>query len=236
MKSCCGVSGTDRYPLGCLRPQPSTAVGEYSEGEHLLQRSALRLLGRTAHEVGLQNCLSVGTNSCFLFTFSNPHAHWLIRRSSFSPKGSTLYLGRSFRHQAGSAGRGDETFGSALSERSATSLTTRWRRSSQLQEASIPRIPETALNTEDRQEFTRGPEIIETRADSLNCFLQTHHQLTQMPPSLTPSLPGAHFAAAACSDGTSTFVEFGITLERANMQARVPKKSRPHKKSRQEGR
>jgi nitrogen fixation/metabolism regulation signal transduction histidine kinase len=38
------------------------------------------------------------------------------------------------------------------------------------------------LSAEQRQDFERGLEIVETRAGSLNRFLQAYRQLTQMPP------------------------------------------------------
>ena len=38
------------------------------------------------------------------------------------------------------------------------------------------------MNVEQRQDFERGLEIIETRSASLNRFLQAYRQLAQMPP------------------------------------------------------
>jgi two-component system nitrogen regulation sensor histidine kinase NtrY len=38
------------------------------------------------------------------------------------------------------------------------------------------------LNSEERQDFERGLEIIESRAAALNRFLQAYRQLAQMPP------------------------------------------------------
>jgi nitrogen fixation/metabolism regulation signal transduction histidine kinase len=43
------------------------------------------------------------------------------------------------------------------------------------------RISRAALSAEEKQDFGRGLEIIETRADSLNRFLQAYRQLAQMP-------------------------------------------------------
>jgi nitrogen fixation/metabolism regulation signal transduction histidine kinase len=44
------------------------------------------------------------------------------------------------------------------------------------------RLPATNLNADQRQDFERGLGIIETRAASLNRFLQAYRQLAQMPP------------------------------------------------------
>ncbi len=44
------------------------------------------------------------------------------------------------------------------------------------------RIAQTEFSQQERQDFVRGLEIIETRAASLNRFLQAYRQLAQMPP------------------------------------------------------
>jgi two-component system nitrogen regulation sensor histidine kinase NtrY len=44
------------------------------------------------------------------------------------------------------------------------------------------RLPDTTMSAEQRQDFERGLEIIETRSASLNRFLQAYRQLAQMPP------------------------------------------------------
>jgi two-component system, NtrC family, nitrogen regulation sensor histidine kinase NtrY len=44
------------------------------------------------------------------------------------------------------------------------------------------RLPQTGLNPDERHDFERGLEIIETRSASLNRFLQAYRQLAQMPP------------------------------------------------------
>jgi nitrogen fixation/metabolism regulation signal transduction histidine kinase len=44
------------------------------------------------------------------------------------------------------------------------------------------RVPQSALNLEEQEDFGRGLEIIESRAAALNRFLQAYRQLAQMPP------------------------------------------------------
>ena len=57
-----------------------------SAGEKLLQMPSVRLLGRTASEIGLQSCLSAPREALVPLP-SSPTARWLVRRSSFRQKG-----------------------------------------------------------------------------------------------------------------------------------------------------
>src|ERR1700726_1152953 len=58
-----------------------------SAGERLLERPSVRLLGRTAKEIGLDRCLSVESGTLVPLRFHDPNARWLVRRSSFRQKG-----------------------------------------------------------------------------------------------------------------------------------------------------
>src|SRR5258708_24787695 len=58
-----------------------------SAGERLLQEPSVRLLGRTAKEIGLDKCLSVESGTLVPLHFHDPNARWLGRRSSFRQKG-----------------------------------------------------------------------------------------------------------------------------------------------------
>ncbi|HSS99984.1 MAG TPA: ATP-binding protein, partial [Terriglobales bacterium] len=51
------------------------------------------------------------------------------------------------------------------------------------------RITRAALSMEEKQDFGRGLEIIETRADSLNRFLQAYRRLAQMPSPVLRQVP-----------------------------------------------
>src|SRR5439155_19515291 len=148
--------------------------------ERLLQQASPRLLGRTANELGLKACLSAENASVVPLRF-NSDARWFVRRSSFRQRGvpHTLVVlsdvSRALREE----------------ERRA------WQRlirvmGHQLNNSLAPiksiagslnaRLSTTTLAADERQDFERGLEIIETRAASLNRFLQAYRHLAQMPP------------------------------------------------------
>ena len=152
-----------------------------SAGERLLQQPAVRLLGRPAAEIGLQDSLSVANETLLSFSVVNPNARWLVRRSSFRQSGvpHTLVVlsdvSRALREEERSAWQrlvrvlGHELNNSLAPIKSiAGSLNAR--------------VAEAQLTIQERQDFTRGLEIIESRAASLNRFLQAYRQLAQMPP------------------------------------------------------
>jgi nitrogen fixation/metabolism regulation signal transduction histidine kinase len=150
-------------------------------GEKLLQQAAVRLLGRSADEIGLGECLDAANEALIAVPANSSSARWLVRRSKFREKGvpHTLVVlsdvGRALREEERSAWQrlirvlGHELNNSLAPIKSiAGSLSTRLR--------------ETQLNPEDRRDFERGLAIIETRTASLNRFLQAYRQLAQMPP------------------------------------------------------
>ena len=150
-------------------------------GEKLLQQAAVRLLGRSADEIGLTECLDALNEALIAVPANSSSARWLVRRSKFREKGvpHTLVVlsdvGRALREEERSAWQrlirvlGHELNNSLAPIKSiAGSLSTR--------------IRETQLNPEDRRDFERGLAIIETRTASLNRFLQAYRQLAQMPP------------------------------------------------------
>ncbi len=162
-----------------------------SAGERLLQQPAVRLLGRTAEEIGLGPCLAAESETLVPLHFSSPNARWQVRRSSFRQKGvpHTLIVlsdvSRALREEERSAWQrlirvlGHELNNSLAPIKSiAGSLLTQ-----------VSRVP---LEAAQRQDFERGLAIIETRAASLNRFLQAYRQLAQMP---APVLRRAGFAA-----------------------------------------
>jgi two-component system, NtrC family, nitrogen regulation sensor histidine kinase NtrY len=150
-------------------------------GEKLLQQAAVRLLGRSADEIGLTECLDAANEALIAVPANGSSARWLVRRSKFREKGvpHTLVVlsdvGRALREEERSAWQrlirvlGHELNNSLAPIKSiAGSLSTR--------------LAETQLNPEDRRDFERGLAIIETRTASLNRFLQAYRQLAQMPP------------------------------------------------------
>ena len=150
-------------------------------GEKLLQQPAVRLLGRTADEIGLADCLRAANEALVALPASSSSARWLVRQSKFREKGvpHTLVVlsdvSRALREEERSAWQrlirvlGHELNNSLASIKSiAGSLSSR--------------LAETELNPDHRRDFERGLAIIEARTASLNRFLQAYRQLAQMPP------------------------------------------------------
>ena len=150
-------------------------------GEKLLQQAAVRLLGRTADEIGLADCLRAADEALVALPASSSSARWLVRQSKFREKGvpHTLVVlsdvSRALREEERSAWQrlirvlGHELNNSLAPIKSiAGSLGSR--------------LAETELNPEQRRDFERGLAIIEDRTASLNRFLQAYRQLAQMPP------------------------------------------------------
>jgi two-component system, NtrC family, nitrogen regulation sensor histidine kinase NtrY len=152
-------------------------------GERLLQQSAVRLLGRTADELGLADCLSAASEALVALPASSS-ARWLVRQGRFREKGvpHTLVVlsdvSRALREEERSAWqRLIRVLGHELNN-SLTPIKS-------IAGSLSARLAEAQLNPEHRQDFERGLAIIEARTASLNRFLQAYRQLAQMPP---PSL------------------------------------------------
>ncbi len=154
-----------------------------SAGARLLQQSSVRLLGRTAEQIGLAGCLTAENETLVPLPFQSPNARWLVRRSAFRERGvphSLIVLsdvGRALREQERSAWqRLIRVLGHELNN----SLTPIKSIAGSLSAQIANAVPHTG----QRQDFERGLAIIETRADNLNRFLQAYRQLAQMPPPL----------------------------------------------------
>jgi two-component system nitrogen regulation sensor histidine kinase NtrY len=152
-----------------------------SAGERLLQLPPVRLLGRTADEIGLAACLAAENESIVPLQFHSPNARWMVRRSSFRQKGvphSLVVLSdvsRALREEERSAWqRLIRVLGHELNN----SLTPIKSIAGSLSSQTANAVSDPS----QRQDFERGLAIIETRADSLNRFLQAYRQLAQMPP------------------------------------------------------
>jgi len=150
-------------------------------GEKLLQQAAVRLLGRTADEIGLADCLGAASDAVVVLPANTSSARWLVRQSTFREKGvpHTLVvlsdISRALREEEHNAWQrlirvlGHELNNSLAPIKSiAGSLNAL--------------LAETQLNPEHRRDFERGLAIIEARTASLNRFLQAYRQLAQMPP------------------------------------------------------
>jgi two-component system nitrogen regulation sensor histidine kinase NtrY len=150
-------------------------------GEKLVQQAAVRLLGRTADEIGLADCLSVASESLVALPANTSSVRWLVRQSKFREKGvpHTLVVlsdvSRALREEERSAWqRLIRVLGHELNNSLAPIKS--------IAGSLGGRLAETQLNPEQRRDFERGLAIIEDRTASLNRFLQAYRQLAQMPP------------------------------------------------------
>jgi nitrogen fixation/metabolism regulation signal transduction histidine kinase len=150
-----------------------------SAGEKLLRRSSAELLGRSAAELGLEECLAVDNEALISLGFGGA-ARWFVRRSNFRQQGipHTLVVlsdvSRALREEERRAWqRLIRVIGHELNN----SLTPIKSIAGSLR----GRLEETSLDSAQSEDFSRGLGIIETRAASLNRFLQAYRQLAQMP-------------------------------------------------------
>jgi nitrogen fixation/metabolism regulation signal transduction histidine kinase len=150
-----------------------------SAGEKLLQQPAARLIGKAASDLALESCLSCENESLVDLHFATD-ARWFVRRSSFRQQGipHTLVVlsdvSRALREEERRAWQrlirvlGHELNNSLAPIKSiAGSLNAR--------------LSGSGITTDEQLDFERGLNIIESRAASLNRFLQGYRQLTQMP-------------------------------------------------------
>ena len=159
-----------------------------SAGERLLQQPSVRLLGRTAQEIGLAPCMDAESETVVPLPFQGPNARWLVRRSSFRQKGvpHTLIVlsdvSRALREEErGAWQRLIRVLGHELNN----SLTPIKSIAGTLR----AQISRTSPGADPREDFERGLSIIEARADSLNRFLQAYRRLAQMPPPIVRKTP-----------------------------------------------
>ncbi len=150
-----------------------------SAGERLLQKPASALLGRSVEQIGLSNCFD-SENETQVVLPQTPNTRWLIRRSRFRQGGvpHTLLVlsdvGRALRSEERSAWqRLIRVLGHELNNSLAPIKSIAGTLSVRLKTIDI--------RPQERQDFTRGLEIIESRSASLNRFLQAYRKLAQMP-------------------------------------------------------
>ncbi|GAC1650564.1 MAG: ATP-binding protein [Acidobacteriaceae bacterium] len=148
-------------------------------GARLLQRPPEALLGNTAEEIGLVPYLLLQQGSTTSSPL-NPNARWLVRKTSFRQNGvpHTLIMlsdvSRALRDEERSAWqRLIRVLGHELNN----SLTPIKSIAGTLRE----RVVTSGLSSSEAPDFERGLNIIESRAASLNRFLQGYRQLAQMP-------------------------------------------------------
>jgi len=152
-------------------------------GERLLQQPSVRLLGRTAGEVGLGECVAAANESLVSLPANIPSSRWLVRRTKFREKGvphALIVLSDVSRALRGEERKAWQRLIRVLGHELNNSLAPIMSIAGSL----AARLGEIELEPEKRRDFERGLEIIETRSASLNRFLQAYRQLTQMPPPL----------------------------------------------------
>ncbi len=160
-------------------------------GEKLLRRPAEQLLGRSAEDVGLADCLAGEAARTLQGDFPGGKGRWGMRRSTFREEGKPHQLlviadiSRALRQEEQSAWQklvrvlGHELNNSLAPIKSiAGSL-----------ESLIVRNPRRDGWPEDMEEdLQRGLSIITTRAEALARFMGAYSQLAKLPPPNLQSL------------------------------------------------
>lgn len=157
-------------------------------GEHLLRQNRMRMMGRKAAELGLQECLSATNETVVELNAGESQARWLLRRSSFRQDGvpHTLVVlsdvSRALREEERKAWqRLIRVLGHELSNSLAPIKSIAGSLSS--------RVQSTNINLDVRNDLQRGLEIIETRSASLQRFLEAYRKLAQMPKPNLKDIP-----------------------------------------------
>jgi len=166
-------------------------------GEHLLRQSKARMLGRSAAELRLQQCLAADDESVVELNLNDSQARWLLRRSLFRQNGvpHTLVVlsdvSRALREEERRAWQSlIRVLGHELSNSLAPIKSIAGSLSS--------RVSATPMDPSVRSDLQRGLEIIEARSASLQRFLEAYRRLAQMPaPVLREITPGPLIARAA---------------------------------------
>lgn len=163
-------------------------------GEHLLRKNQKQLMGRSASEIGLQECLTADNETVVELNVGESRVRWLLRRSAFRQHGVPHRLvvlsdvSRALREEERKAWQrlirvlGHELSNSLAPIKSiAGSLTSR--------------VSATSIDPEVRADLQRGLEIIETRSASLQRFLEAYRRLAQMPAPVVKEVPLAPLVA-----------------------------------------
>jgi nitrogen fixation/metabolism regulation signal transduction histidine kinase len=153
-------------------------------GERLLQQPAVRLLGRTAEEVGLAECLAAPNESLVSLPVNSPNSRWLVGQSKFREKGvphTLIVLSDVSRALRGEERKAWQRLIRVLGHELNNSLAP----IKSIAGSLGARLSQMDVRPEERHDFERGLEIIEARSAALNRFLQAYRQLAQMPPPVT---------------------------------------------------
>lgn len=163
-------------------------------GAHLLRQSQRQLRGRKASEVGLDSCLTSENETVVELHVAESRVRWLLRRSSFRQHGvpHTLVVlsdvSRALREEERKAWqRLIRVLGHELSNSLAPIKSIAGSLSS--------RVSGTNIDPEIRNDLHRGLDIIESRAGSLQRFLEAYRRLAQMPAPTLKDVPLAPLIA-----------------------------------------
>jgi nitrogen fixation/metabolism regulation signal transduction histidine kinase len=166
-------------PLFTFDPQQSLRLVN-AAGERLLQQPSARLLGRTAHELGLDACFEAANATLVSLPYSTPNARWMVRKRSFRQSGvpHTLIVlsdvSRALREEERSAWqRLIRVLGHELNNSLAPIMS--------IAGSLATRLPQLDLPEQTKSDFQRGLDIIESRTAALHRFLQSYRQLATMP-------------------------------------------------------
>lgn len=178
-------------PIFAFDPQDRLRLVN-SAGEKLVSARAGKVIGKTGIELGLGACLSCENESLLELNLGT-NARWFVRRSSFRQQGvpHTLVVlsdvSRALREEERRAWqRLIRVLGHELNNSLAPIKS--------IAGSLHSRVGEGIVKAEEQQDFEKGLSIIESRAGSLNRFLQGYRQLAQMPP---PSLQNCSISALA---------------------------------------
>jgi two-component system nitrogen regulation sensor histidine kinase NtrY len=154
-----------------------------SAGEKLLQKPSAQIAGKTAAELHLENALACENETLVELQFAG-NARWFVRRSTFRQQGipHTLMVlsdvSRALREEERRAWqRLIRVMGHELNNSLAPIKS--------IAGSLHARLASSDIEPDERQDFERGLGVIESRAESLNRFLQAYRQLAQMP---TPAI------------------------------------------------
>jgi nitrogen fixation/metabolism regulation signal transduction histidine kinase len=149
-------------------------------GEHLLRQSKARMLGRTATELNLQQCLAADNESLVELDLKDTQARWLLRRSSFRQHGvphTLVVLSDVSRALRDEERRAWQRLIRVLGHELSNSLAPIKSIAGSLNS----RVASTAMDADVRHDLQHGLEIIEARSASLHRFLEAYRRLAQMP-------------------------------------------------------
>ena len=150
-------------------------------GETLLARSIDKLLGKTAHELGLHACLSADDDEPLTLNFPGASGRWGIRRSTFREQGlphELLVLTDLSRTLREEERRAWQRLVRVLGHEMNNSLAPIKSLAASL-ESLLRREP---LPADWKDDASSGLNSIASRADSLSRFLQAYTRLTKLPP------------------------------------------------------